>query len=83
MSIEKSKALAFVNELITNGNIKAVIDRLYPLAQVAEAHTYVDRGHKRGNVVIDLDAEDIGASKDALRGSTSTLEAGEQSVHAS
>jgi NADPH:quinone reductase-like Zn-dependent oxidoreductase len=55
MSVDKTHALRVLADLAERGEIRPVLDRSYPLEQIARAHRYVDQGHKRGNVILTVD----------------------------
>ena len=51
---ERAGDLDFLKDLIESDRVKPVIDREYHLEEIIEAHEYVEKGHKIGNVVVTI-----------------------------
>jgi len=50
-----AQELYYMTELVEQGIVKPVIDKIYRFEPIVDAHKYVDTGHKKGNVVLTLD----------------------------
>lgn len=50
----ESKELDYMTELAEIGILKPVIDKIYPFERIVDAHKYVDKGHKKGNIVLSV-----------------------------
>ncbi len=55
MTQEKEAHLQQLKQMAEEGHLKPLIDSCYTLDQIVEAHQYVDQGHKKGNVVIEIE----------------------------
>lgn len=55
---DKTKDTIFLRDLVVEGKIKVVTDKVWPMKEIVEAHAYVESGHKKGNVVIDIEGEE-------------------------
>jgi len=73
---ERTKDLIFLKELMESGKMLPVIDRHYPLDKMAEAHGYVDKGHKKGSVVITVEHNNNSYQSAALDGYSAALHSG-------
>jgi NADPH:quinone reductase-like Zn-dependent oxidoreductase len=51
----KSERLMKLKQIIEYGHIKPIVDSIYPLDRIVEAHEYVGKGHKRGGVAISIE----------------------------
>jgi NADPH:quinone reductase-like Zn-dependent oxidoreductase len=58
LSSEHPKDLLFIRGLVEAGKMKSIIDRCYPLEQTAEAHRHIEKGYKRGSVIITIENKD-------------------------
>jgi NADPH:quinone reductase-like Zn-dependent oxidoreductase len=52
VAMDSPARMSYIAELVAAGTLRPVIDRSFPLERIAEAFNYVERGHKKGNVVI-------------------------------
>lgn len=57
MSLEKPEDLKYIKKLVEDGKLKPVIDKQFPLEMITDAHTYYENTHKKGSVIINIQAE--------------------------